>query len=236
MPINVTVNAKLGNTSQLEREVQNSINRINKSSSQLGAGGKNIGKLSQPLGRITGQADEFTKSMNAANARVIAFGASVSILNSMSDAFRVIVSTAIEVEKSLATINTLLKVSSSEIDKFGASLYDMAKNAESSFKSAADVALEFSRQGLGDSEEVIKRTNDALILMRLSGLDAKTSVDGLTAAYNSFNQEGLDTSKILNKLVNTASSFYVSEKDLIQGMQRSASVAKAAGVSFDELA
>ena len=53
----------------------------------MGAGAKSIDGLSQPLGRITGKADQFTKSMEAANARVLAFGASVGILSAVTRGF-----------------------------------------------------------------------------------------------------------------------------------------------------
>ena len=74
----------------------------------LGSSAKSADALSQPLGRITGKADEFTKSMEAANARVLAFGASVGVLGAITKAFKDLVTTTIEVEKQLANINTIL--------------------------------------------------------------------------------------------------------------------------------
>ena len=74
----------------------------------LGSGAKSIEGLSQPLGRITGKADQFTKSMEAANARVLAFGASVGVLSAVTQAFKELVNTTIEVEKRLASINAIL--------------------------------------------------------------------------------------------------------------------------------
>jgi len=74
----------------------------------LGTNSRSVEALSQPLGRITGKADEFTKSMEAANARVLAFGASVGVLSAITRGFRELVRTTIEVEKSLANINTIL--------------------------------------------------------------------------------------------------------------------------------
>ena len=53
----------------------------------LGTSARSIEGLPQPLGRITGKADEFTKSMEAANARVLAFGASVGVLNAVTQGF-----------------------------------------------------------------------------------------------------------------------------------------------------
>jgi TP901 family phage tail tape measure protein len=200
----------------------------------LGTNSRQINALSQPLGRITGQADEFTKSMEAANARVFAFGASVGIINGVTKAFSSLVKNTIEVEKSLVEINTVLGASSDSLQKFGNKLFDVAKNTGQTFDVVAKGALELARQGLS-TEETLKRINDALILSRLSGLDAQQSVEGLTAAFNSFKETGITTSEILNKLVVVSQKYSVSERDLIEGLKRSASVADQAGVSFDEL-
>ena len=55
--------------------------------------------LAQPLGRVSGLATEFEKSIAASNARVLAFGASVGIINGVQNAFSDLVRTGIEVSK-----------------------------------------------------------------------------------------------------------------------------------------
>ena len=200
----------------------------------LGTSAKSIEGLSQPLGRITGKADQFTKSMEAANARVLAFGASVGVLSAVTRGFQELVRTTIDVEKRLTAINSILGGTASQLDAFKKTIFDVAKNTEQSFGTVADAALELSRQGL-KAEEVQKRLNDALILSRLSGLGASEAVAGLTAAINSFNREGVTSAEVLNKLSAAAVSAAVSERDLIEGIKRSGSVAIQAGVSLDEL-
>ena len=200
----------------------------------LGTSAKSVSSLEQPLGRITGKADEFTKSMEAANARVLAFGASVGILNSVIQSFKELVSTTIEVEKNLASINSILKTNASGLQTLSDQIFDIARNTEQTFETVSEAALELSRQGL-TAVEVTKRLNDALILSRLSGLSAADAVSGLTAAVNSFSEAGLTTGEVLNKISNAANQFAVSERDLIEGFKRSASVAQQAGVSIDEL-
>jgi TP901 family phage tail tape measure protein len=219
----------------LEASIQQAMRNAGRNTQiNLGTNSRQINALAQPLGRITGQADEFTKSMEAANARVFAFGASVGIINSVSKAFGALVKNTIQVEKSLVEINSVLNISGDSLQKFGNKLFDVAKNTGQTFDAVAKGALELARQGLS-TEESLKRINDALILTRLSGLDAEQSVSGLTAAVNAFKTTGITTSEVLNKLVNVSQKYSVSEKDLIEGLKRSSSVAKQAGVSFDEL-
>jgi TP901 family phage tail tape measure protein len=219
----------------LEQSIQQALKTAGKNSQiNLGTNSRQINALAQPLGRITGQADEFTKSMEAANARVFAFGASVGVINSVSKAFSALVKNTIATEKALTDININLGQSSKELDKFGNDLFNLAKNTGQSFETVAQGALELSRQGL-NAVDVVKRLNDALILSRLSGLDAQQSVEGLTAAINSFADAGITSEQIVNKLVVVSQKYAVSERDLIEGIKRSASVADQAGVSFDEL-
>jgi TP901 family phage tail tape measure protein len=219
----------------LEASIQQAMRNAGRNAQiNLGTNSRQINALAQPLGRITGQADEFTKSMEAANARVFAFGASVGIINGVSKAFSSLVKNTIEVEKSLVEINTVLNASGDSLQKFGNKLFDVAKSTGQTFDIVAKGALELARQGLS-TEETLRRINDALILSRLSGLDAQQSVEGLTAAFNSFKETGITTSQILNKLVVVSQKYSVSERDLIEGLKRSASVADQAGVSFDEL-
>jgi hypothetical protein len=80
-----------GNTRQLEKDIQNTVNKsynINLTT-----------KGDQPLGRITGKVNEFTKSLDASNARVIAFGASAGVIFGIQRAFEALVSSTIEVQK-----------------------------------------------------------------------------------------------------------------------------------------
>ena len=136
--------------------------------------------FTQPLGRITGQMGEFEKSMDAAVARVFAFGAAVGVINSISDALRGMAQAAIEVQKALQDINVVMGLSQENLEAFGSELFDIAQDTASPFEAVAEAATEFARQGLS-AEETLRRINDAMILTRLSGLDAADSVSALTA-------------------------------------------------------
>jgi TP901 family phage tail tape measure protein len=215
-------------TRPLERDIQSALNKDFKLK------GLNEKAFTQPLGRITGAANEFQKSLDASNARVIAFGASAGAIFTVQKAFGDLIKSTIEVEKSLTDINVILNASASTLVKFGSDLFDVAKSTGQSFEIAASAATEFARQGLG-VEETLKRTRDALILTRLSGLDINNSLEALTATINSFNKEALDSTTIINKLANVDAAFAVSSGDLAEAIKRVGASAGDAGVSLDEL-
>jgi len=215
-----------GNTARLDRDIQQTVNKVYSINLKT--------KGEQPLGRITGQVNEFNKSLDASNARVIAFGASAGVIYGVQRAFDALVSSTIDVQKSLQDINVILNASKDELNKFGSELFNIAKNTGQSFDNVAKAATEFSRQGLGISE-TLKRTNEALILSRLSGLDAAKSVEALTAAVNSFASQAVTATQVVNKFANVDAAFAVSSSDLAEAISRVGSSAVQSGVNLDEL-
>ena len=215
----------------LEQSIDDVVNRINRRGINVKI---RASDFTQPLGRITQKADEFSKSLEASNARVIAFGASAAIIGGVTTSFKELIVQAVKVEKILTDINVVLGTSSANLKKFGRDLFAVAKNTSQALEVAAEAALEFSRQGLG-VEETLKRTNDALILTRLTGIDAANAVSGLTAAVNGFADAGLTTTQIINKLAAVDVKFAVSADDLIDALARAGAVAQDAGVNFDQL-
>lgn len=191
-------------------------------------------RASQPLGRITGQVSDFEKSMAAANARVLAFGASAGSIYLIHDAFKKMVSSTIEVEKALADINVVLALGQTELKNFSTSMFKAASATGQTFQTASKVALEFARHGVS-ATETTKRMVSAMQLMRISSLSAGEAVNAITAAINSFNKEGLSSEDIVNRLTAVDTKFAVSAQDLAKAIERVGSTAVDAGVKFNQL-
>ena len=228
MAINLDVH---GNTQPLEAAVQAAVNRIRKTPIKITVDDKGA---TQPLGNMKRGADEFSKSMEAANARIIAFGASMAIINGVSDAFKSLVKNVVEVEKALADINVVMGLSATNLDKFSSGLFKVAKETAASFDVAAAAATEYARQGL-KVEETLKRTKDALILTRLTGMDSANAVKALTAAMNTYGDQIKDTTQLVSKFAAVDVQFAVSAEDFADAISRTGQAAKSAGVDIDEL-
>ena len=154
------------------------------------------GGFTQPLGRIKASASEFTKSLEAANARVVAFGASAGLIFQVEKAFSELIKTTVQVEKSLMDINVILGQSSEGLKKFGDELFNVARETGQSFFEVAKAATELSRQGLS-AEETLKRTKDALVLTRLSGLDTASTLYFALRTFNVTHFFGINISRSL---------------------------------------
>ncbi len=188
----------------------------------------------QPLGRITGDLKMFDSALAASNARVIAFGASTAVIGSISKAFKDLARTTMEVEKAFKDVNRILNLSSSQFETFGNQLFQIGQKNAAAFQDLTKASLEFARQGLG-TEEVLKRTSDALTLVRLTGINAEKAVSSLTATVNAFDGTMLSTTEALNKFVAVETQFAVGARDLVEALGRVGSSAQDAKVGFDEL-
>jgi TP901 family phage tail tape measure protein len=158
----------------------------------------------------------------------------VGVINAVTDAFKGLVMETIQFEKTLSEINVVMNSSASALRNFGDELFNVSRNTAQGFNVVAEAALEFSRQGL-TMEETLRRTNDALILTRLTSLKATEAVSGLTAAVNAFGSAGLTTTEIIDKLAAVDVNFAVSSEDLIHALERTGAVAISAGVELDNL-
>lgn len=199
---------------------------------------KSIASANKPLGAIKRSADEFEKSMAAANARVLAFGTSVAVIEGMRRSFLALIKTTADVEKSLTQIkvvaNDELKAAGLSIEKVGSQIFDLAKKTGQSFDSTSKSFLEFARQGLKPAQ-TLERTKTALELVRISGAEQEKVIGGLTAAYNAFSSSGLTFTKIAEKLVNVDNKTTTSVEGLVDVLSRASSTAKLTGTSFEEL-
>ena len=205
----------------------------------LGVNDAGLRKASNGLGQIRNDADQFTKSMAAANARVLAFGTAVAVIETMRRSFLALIKTTVDVEHALAKISVVagddLQKAGISIAQLGKSIFNIARDTGQSFETVNEATLEFQRQGIG-VQESLKRTRDAMIAVRISGVSVGDAVTGLTSVLNAFKKSGLDSTTALNKLVALDNSSAASLPDLFKGLQRAASISQLAGNNFDQTA
>jgi len=228
-------------TKQAEREIA----RLNRKIAEVGkglgktfgggaGGGDKVRALGTGLSKATVKADEFNKSLEASNARVIAFGASAGLIMGIDRALKAMVASAIKVEKAMLDVNVVMNVSNKQMQEFGKGMFKVAKDTAQSFDTVAEAAVELARQGLG-MERTLTRAKDALILTRLTGMNAADAVKNLTAAVNSFNKEGVTSAQVINRMAKVDAAFAVSSDDLAKSISRVGASAVSAGVSMNEL-
>jgi TP901 family phage tail tape measure protein len=235
--VDLLLNAKKAEATikQMNRELSKMGKTMGQAFSGAGGGaGNKVRALGTGLSKATVRADEFSKSLEASNARVIAFGASAGLIMNVDRAMRAMVKTTIQVEKAMADVNVVMNVSTKQLDQFGKGMFKVAKDTAQGFSTVAEASTELARQGLG-MEKTLARTKDALILTRLTGMNAADAVKSLTAAVNSFSKEGATSAQVVNRMAKVDAQFAVSSEDLANAISRVGASAQSAGVSMNEL-
>jgi len=235
--VDLLLNAKKAEATikQMNRELSKMGKTMGQAFSGGGGGaGNKVRALGTGLSKATVRADEFSKSLEASNARVIAFGASAGLIMNVDKALRAMVRTTIQVEKAMADVNVVMNVSNKQLEQFGKGMFKVAKDTAQGFSTVAEASTELARQGLG-MEKTLARTKDALILTRLTGMNAADAVKSLTAAVNSFTKEGVTSAQVINRMAKVDAAFAVSSEDLAKAISRVGSSAVDAGVSMNEL-
>ena len=101
---NISVDVS-GNTAKLRQQINDVARKP--IVIDVNAGGRSA---AQPLGKINGQIGEIDKSLAAANARVIAFGAAAGTIFALQSAVTSLFQSFVNTEKKLQDINVLLNL------------------------------------------------------------------------------------------------------------------------------
>lgn len=187
----------------------------------------------QALGVMARDANNFNRALEASQARILSFGISAGQIFLVARAFDGLLRSTIDVQKQLTDINVVLNLSSGQLNQFSTKLFQAANLTGQSFKIASETALQFARQGLGVSE-VLKRTADAMALARIGGLDLDTSIKTITATLNTFNEVGLTSTVLLNKISSVDTNYAAAGNVISQALLKVSAVAQDANVSLDK--
>ena len=137
-------------------------------------------------------------------------------------------------DSSLTDIRIVTGDSRAEMDKFADSANSAAQALGRQTKDYTEAALTFYQQGLGDNQ-VKARTETTLKASNITGEDASTMADQLTAVWNGFKVSAQDTDEVVSKMAAVADSSASNMSELATAMSKVASVANNMGVDIDQL-
>ena len=135
-------------------------------------------------------------------------------------------------DKSFASIAMVTKYSVDEM--WGSySLYaDMAAKLGQKTNSVVQASALFYQQGL-DTNEALELTTDTMKLATLAGNDFQTATKEMTSALRGFKMEMDEGGHVTDVYSELAAHAAASVDDIAQAMARTASIAKSAGMSFE---
>jgi TP901 family phage tail tape measure protein len=140
-----------------------------------------------------------------------------------------------DLNKSLIDAQIVTGMTAASVEQMGWQYNQLGKELGATTLQVADASLEFLRQGK-TVVETQKLVRDSVMMSKLANMDTASSTEALTAIMNGFQLKVEDLTSVIDKLVQLDNSYATSVAEISSAMQRSASAASLAGVTYEELA
>ncbi len=178
--------------------------------------------------------DNIKESMGTAAIRTVEWAATMGILYGAVNAVRSMVTTSTAINDQMNRIQMVTGASSGETQKLLVNYQNIATELSSTTSAVAASAEVWLRQGrtIADTNKLIETST---VLSKVGFMDSATSAQMLTSAINGYKISAEDAMSVVDKMSAIDVAAATSTEDLAIAMSKTASGAKIAGVSMDEL-
>ena len=178
--------------------------------------------------------DNIKESMGIAAVRTVEWAVSMGVLYGTFNAVKSMVSTSVAISDQMNSIKMVTGSSDSEIKSMLGTYQSMATELSSTTSQVAASAEVWVRQGrsISDTNDLIKTST---VLSKVGFMDSATSAQLLTSSINGYGIAAKDAMSVVDKMSAIDVNAATSTEDLAVAMAQTASGAKIAGVSMDEL-
>lgn len=184
--------------------------------------------------KVTTQGAAATDSLSSAlESSIIKWGSFTAIVRTAISAIKDIVSTYQELDDNLSAISAVSGIATESLWGDMPQMIDNANKLALSVDDLTNGMLLFYQQGLSTEETEI-RLNAAGKMAAISQQDLSTAVDQLTSTMNAFNMTGEDAQNVVDVFANMAGKTATDVEELATAMARTASIAKNAGMTFEQ--
>lgn len=183
---------------------------------------------------------DFEKAASGSDKLTTALGNQIAkwtslgfIVRTATNAIRDIVQTYQELDDNLSAISAVSGITTDQLWGDMPQMIDNANELALSVNDLTNGMLLFYQQGLSTEETEI-RLNAAGKMAAISQQDLSTAVDQLTSTMNAFGMSGDDAANVVDVFANMAGKTATDVEELATAMARTASIAKNAGMSFEQ--
>ncbi len=180
--------------------------------------------------KAASSSDELTSALDRQITKWTSLG---FIVTTAKRAISDIVQTYQELDDNLSAISAVSGIATDQLWGDMPQMIDNANNLALSIDDLTNGMLLFYQQGLSTEETEI-RLNAAGKMAAISQQDLATAVDQLTSTMNAFGMEGDDAANVVDVFANMAGKTATDVEELATAMARTASIAKNAGMSFEQ--
>lgn len=182
--------------------------------------------------RVTQQMVNMNTQGTAATSRLVNTIES-RLVYALRNVAREAASTVKEVETAMVDISRVMQLTANETENLRDNLFDLGNEYGRSFDDVSDISLRFAQAGYSMSD-TISLTEDALLALNTAELDSEEATQSLIGILSQWGMEASDLITVIDKLNYTADNNAVTTQDLIDGLLKASSMARTAGMSFDD--
>lgn len=139
-----------------------------------------------------------------------------------------------EVEFGVMEITRILNDSSIDVQGFTHDIFDLAIEYGRTFEEAQEIVLRFAQTGKTASES-LQMAADTMLALNTAELNTEEATQSLIGVMQQWGYTTEEYLGVIDRINITADNFAVTSQDLVDALLKSSSVAKNAGLSFEEL-
>lgn len=189
-------------------------------------------EMINPIAKAATQASNMAKSIESLRQRILFLFSATSIFYKIRAELNKTFESVKQLDKSFASIAMVTDKTLSDMwaqyDKYA----DMATKLGQSTNDMIQASALFYQQGL-DTNEALQLTTDTMKLATLAGSDFSTATKEMTSTIHGFNMAMNEGSHITDVYSELAAHAAASVDEIAKAMERTASIANSAGMSFE---
>lgn len=178
--------------------------------------------------------DRFASGISDYFNRFVSYTLVTEAFNALRDAMRSAIQVAEDMNAVFTDIQMVSLSSAESIDKLKESYAELAYEYSSSVVSVAEGANQWIRQGKSAAEttDLLKAS---MVLSRVGAIDAADATEYLTSTLNGYQLEADDAMRVVDAMSQADIESASSVEDLAIALQKTANIARNAGVDFETL-
>jgi TP901 family phage tail tape measure protein len=174
------------------------------------------------------------RTFSVAIDRVIKWGAAASLVYGGLDYIKDSIDQISDVEVAMAQLQMVMNPVNTDFGSLQKTSVGLAKQYGVPVTGVLEGMKVFAQQGL-PQEDVTDRTKTAVLASNITTLKSTDATEALTAAMKVFTEEGKESIRFLDSWSNVESKAAITSGNLADAIKKSASAAKNAGFTFDQL-
>lgn len=229
------VKSQLANVMQLQEGVKN--NTVSLGEYKVGYGELNneVLRYNKNSSAVIQNTDNIGTSFQKALIKITQWGVATTLIYGSLRQLKLGIQYVEDLNKAMTNIGLVTGQMTSELSGMASEFNSMAKELGATTLDMAEGATEWIRAGKTELE-TMELLKNSTMLAKLGNLEASDSTTKLTAITNAYNVSARDSISIIDMLIGLDNAFATSTGEIADAMEESSSMAKQAGVNYQDLA